>query len=153
MTAVTVEQDVAAPADRVWELISDVTRMGEWSPENTGATWKGDLTGPVVGARFSGSNSNGKKRWSTDCTITESEPGREFGFRVRAAGLKIAHWSYRIESTATGCHVTETWTDERGGFAKFAGKFASGVADREAHNREGMVQTLAALAAAAERPA
>ncbi|MQA13303.1 MAG: hypothetical protein GEV09_03775 [Pseudonocardiaceae bacterium] len=31
---VTVQ--LAAAPERVWELVSDITRMGEWSPENTG---------------------------------------------------------------------------------------------------------------------
>ena len=52
-------------------------------------------------------------------------------------------WDYRIEPTDTGCRVTETWTDDRGGFAKFAGKFASGVAERDDHNRDNMEHTLA----------
>lgn len=148
-----MDRDIAAPPERVWALVSDITRMGEWSPESTGGSWKGGASGPAVGARFAGTNANGKKSWSTNCEVTDCEPGVAFGFRVTAVGLKIAHWSYRIEPTATGCHVTETWTDDRGGFAKFAGKLASGVADRETHNRAGMEQTLSALAAAAEHDA
>ncbi len=146
-----MDRDIAAPPERVWALVSDITRMGEWSPESTGGSWKDGASGPAVGAKFAGTNANGKKSWSTNCVVTECEQAQEFGFRVTAVGLKIAHWNYRIEPTATGCHVTETWTDERGGFAKFAGKLASGVADRATHNRAGMEQTLVALAAAAER--
>ena len=116
-----MQTDIGAAPDVVWSLISDVTRMGEWSPEATGAIWKGDATGPALGAKFTGTNANGKKSWKTDCEITACEPGRAFGFRVTAGPLKIADWDYRIEPTDTGCHVTETWTDDRGGFAKFAG--------------------------------
>ena len=47
-TIVTVERDMAAPAEQVWSMISDVTRMGEWSPEAVGADWLGDATGPAV---------------------------------------------------------------------------------------------------------
>jgi len=147
---VSVQTDITAAPEVVWSLISDVTRMGEWSPEATGAIWKGGATGPALGAKFTGTNANGKKSWKTDCEITAFEPGRAFGFRVTAGPLKIADWDYRIEPTATGCHVTETWTDNRGGFAKFAGRFASGVAERDDHNRNTMEQTLATLKAAAE---
>ncbi|MGZ4713319.1 MAG: SRPBCC family protein [Acidimicrobiia bacterium] len=150
MDTLSVETDIAAAPETVWSLISDITRMGEWSPESTGGKWKGGASGPAVGAKFAGTNANGKKSWSTDCEVTDCEPGRTFGFRVTAVGLKIARWNYVIEPTPTGSHVTETWTDDRGGFAKFAGKLASGVADRAPHNRAGMEQTLAALKAAAE---
>ena len=150
METVTVQTDVNASPDLVWSLISDVTRMGEWSSEATGAIWKSGASGPAVGAKFTGTNANGKKSWKTDCEITACEPGRAFGFRVTAVGLKIATWDYRIDTTDAGCRVTETWTDDRGGLAKFAGRFASGVAERDDHNRRTMEQTLATLKAAAE---
>ncbi len=64
-----------APPDDVWALVADVTRMGEWSPENKGAEWLDGATGPAVGARFKGRNQRGKSRWSTKCEITASRPG------------------------------------------------------------------------------
>ena len=150
MNEVIVEQDIDAPAEKVWAMVSDVTRMGEWSPEATGAEWQGGASGPAVGAKFKGLNRNGKRSWSTNCTVTECEPAAAFAFKVAAGGLSIGTWSYRLTPTATGCHVSETWTDTRGGIARFLGKFVSGVADRSAHNRSGMEQTLGALAAAAQ---
>jgi len=147
---VSVETDIAAAPETVWSMISDITRMGEWSPEAQAGIWKRGATSAAVGAQFTGQNANGKKSWTTNCEVTDCDPGAVFSFQVTAVGLKIALWDYRIEPTETGCHVIETWTDQRGGLAKFAGKFASGVADREAHNRAGMVATLAALKAAAE---
>src|SRR4029079_6185679 len=149
MPPVSVQTDIAAPPGVVWSLVSDVTRMGEWSPEATGAIWKGSATGPALGAKFTGTNANGKKSWKTDSETTASEPGRAFGFGVTAGPLKIAHWDYRIEPTDTGCHVTETWTDNRGGLAKFAGRFASGVAERADHNRTKIEHTPAAVKHAA----
>ena len=56
---------VAAAPEKVYELVSDVTRMGEWSPETTSAEWIDGATGPAVGARFKGRNRNGVARWST----------------------------------------------------------------------------------------
>ncbi|MDX1605235.1 MAG: SRPBCC family protein, partial [Candidatus Competibacterales bacterium] len=49
-----VSRDIAAPAEEVWNLVADVTRMGEWSPEATGAKWRKDASGPTVGASFQG---------------------------------------------------------------------------------------------------
>ena len=151
MTDVTVERDIAAPPEKVWALISDVTRMGEWSPENTGGAWVKGATGPAVGARFKGTNANGKKSWSTACRVTACEPGRAFGFAVSGgAGLRVSEWDYTITPTPQGCHVVERWTDQRGATVKFFGRIISGVAEREPHNRATMERTLEALAQAAE---
>jgi Polyketide cyclase / dehydrase and lipid transport len=148
---VAVNQEIGARADLVWAMVSDLTRMGEWSPENQGATWRGGATGPEVGASFRGVNRNGKKRWSTSGQVVVSEPERLFVFRTTAVGLPIAEWRYEFEVTPGGCRVTETWIDRRGRMAKALGKPASGVADRATHNRGTMEQTLANLKAAAEQ--
>jgi uncharacterized protein YndB with AHSA1/START domain len=147
---VTVSRDIAAPAKVVWGMISDITRMGEWSPENTGGTWRKGATGPSVGATFSGDNRNGSKRWSTVCTVDACEPGRSFAFTVAAGPFKVARWAYTITPTSSGCSVDETWTDMRGALIKKLGKPFSGVSDRPTHNRAGMEVTLERLAAAAE---
>jgi uncharacterized protein YndB with AHSA1/START domain len=150
MTEVSVSREIAAPPDTVWAMVSDVTRMGEWSPENEGATWLKGATGPRPGARFRGRNRNGRKKWDTVAEVVEVEPGRRFSFAVSAVGLRIADWAYEFEPTAGGCRVTETWTDRRGRIATMLGKPVSGVEDRAAHNRAGMEQTLDRLKAAAE---
>jgi uncharacterized protein YndB with AHSA1/START domain len=147
---VNVSRDIDAPAEQVWSMITDVTRMGEWSPETTSAAWVKGATGPVPGAKFQGTNRNGKRTWKTVATVIDAEPGRSFSFRVVAAGVKIAEWRYDIEPTDTGCRVTESWTDLRPGFFKRPSGMISGVSDRPSHNRTGMEQTLSRLKAAAE---
>ena len=131
-------------------MVADVTRMGEWSPENEGATWLRGATDPKPGATFRGKNRNGRKTWTSVGTIVDAEPGRLLTFRVTAPGLKVAEWRYAFETTATGCRVTETWIDQRGRLVKALGKPVSGVADRASHNRVSMEQTLERLKAAAE---
>jgi len=147
---ISVSQSVGAPAQQVWEMLSDLPRMGEWSPENRGGTWVKGATGPAVGARFKGANANDKKNWKTDAKVTTCVPGTAFAFDVSVAAFAVATWSYTIEATPSGCVVTETWTDKRGKLVKALGGPVSGVADREVHNRSGMETTLANLAAAAE---
>jgi uncharacterized protein YndB with AHSA1/START domain len=147
---VSVAQEINAPAETVWAMVSDITRMGEWSPENEGSTWLGGATGPKPGATFNGANRNGNKTWKTAGTIVDAEPGRLLTFRIKAGGLKVAEWRYAFETTATGCRVTETWIDQRGFIAKALGKPVSGVADRASHNRVTMEQTLERLKEAAE---
>lgn len=147
---VTVTQEIGASADQVWAMVSDLTRMGEWSPENEGARWLRGVRGAQPGAKFRGANRNGKRKWNTLGTIVEAVPGRILTFRITAVGLKVAEWRYTFEATTTGCLVTETWTDKRGRMAKALGKPVSGVADRADHNRIGMEKTLERLKAAAE---
>jgi hypothetical protein len=146
-------REIAAPADAVWALVSDLPRMGEWSPENTGGSWVKGATGPALGARFKGANANGKKTWSTDVRVIECEPGRTFAFDVSAVGLPVSRWHYAVEpgSDDGHCVVTETWTDRRGAIARFFGKSASGVDDRESFTRESIETTLTNLAAAAQK--
>jgi uncharacterized protein YndB with AHSA1/START domain len=150
---VSVSRDIAAPPEQVWAMVADLTRMGEWSPETTGGSWRGGASGPAVGPRFRGWNANGRRRWFTSTVVTRCEPGTCFEFAVSAVGLPIARWSYVFEPSATGCRVTEVFTDTRGRIARALGGPVSGVNDRPTHNRAGMEQTLANLAAGAEAPA
>ena len=141
---------IDSPAHRLWAMISDLTRMGEWSPENEGAKWLGGATGPAVGARFRGVNRHGKRRWSTVGRVVESEPARSFAFTISAIGLPVAEWRYQFDDRTDSCLVTETWLDRRGRLFKLAGKPVSGVSDRASHNRTSMEETLRRLKAAAE---
>ena len=143
--------DIAAPAAKVWSLVSDLPRMGEWSPENTGGRWIGGATGPAVGAKFRGTNRKGLRRWSTTCTVTAAEEGKRFTFDVTYGPLAISTWDYTFSTTnGGGTTVVEEWTDRRPGWMKVASGPVMGVMDRAAHNQRGMEQTLALLKAAAE---
>jgi hypothetical protein len=108
---------MAATADRVWDLVSDVTRIGEFSPETFEAQWLDGATGPRAGARFRGHvrrNGRGPVYWTT-CTVTAAEPGREFAFSVAGLGGSTANtWRYRLEPAPAdagepGTDVTESF--------------------------------------------
>jgi len=147
---VSLSKEIAAPPERIWSLVSDMPRMGEWSPENTGGTWTKGATGPATGAHFKGTNTHQKKSWTTDIVVDTCEPGREFAFEVTAAGFKVARRSYQIEPTATGSRVTETWTDRRGALARAIGKPVSGTTHEAEQTRAGIAATLERLAQVAE---
>ncbi len=149
MTTISRTVEVQAPPERVWALVSDLPRMGEYSPENTGGRWvKGG--GPVVGAVFRGGNQRGWRRWSTRATVTRAEPGRAFAFEVAVGPLAVALWSYDIAPTATGCTVTEAWEDRRGALMKPLGVLVAGEPDREGFTGRSIEQTLARVKATAE---
>jgi uncharacterized protein YndB with AHSA1/START domain len=107
----SVTVHMAAPPEKIWELVSDVTRIGSYSPETFEAEWLDGATGPVVGARFRGHvkrNGKGPTYW-TPCTVLASEPGREFRFGVGAGDKPINVWRYQLEPSGDGTDVTESF--------------------------------------------
>jgi uncharacterized protein YndB with AHSA1/START domain len=141
---------VQAPPERVWDLVTDVTRMGEWSPETVAAEWLDGATAAAAGARFKGRNKR-RGSWSTKCTVTESERGQAFSFEV---GRGETRWSYRFSPDDGGCRVTESFEIVRrpGPVGRWLTKLGTGVtwAEREADLVGGMEETLRRLKAAAE---
>ena len=101
--SVTVHID--APADRVWDLVSDIPRIGEFSPETFEAEWLDGATGPSTGARFRGHvrrNGRGPVYW-THCQVVVCEPGREFTFAVTGPGNRtVITWGYRLQPGGEG---------------------------------------------------
>jgi ligand-binding SRPBCC domain-containing protein len=138
--------DIAAPPEKVWALVSDLPRMGEWSPENAGGKWVKGATGPALGAVFNGNNMNGIRRWSTTVTVIGCEPGALFEFAVTSGPLEVATWRYEMEETDSGCRVTESWVDQR---KKWFATLARVMGDHSAeHAQQEMEKTLANLRAA-----
>lgn len=148
---ITRSVTVEAPAQRVWELVSDLPGMGALSPENDGGRWVKGASGPAVGARFRGRNSQGWRQWGTDVVVTRSTPGTAFAFDVTSLGLGVATWSYELEDHGDSCTLTESWQDRRGPVIAVLGRAVAGVADREAFTAESIEATLAAVKAALER--
>ncbi|HYF46461.1 MAG TPA: SRPBCC family protein [Acidimicrobiales bacterium] len=105
--SVTVHID--APPEKVWDLVSDVTRIGEFSPETFEAEWLDGATGPEVGARFRGHvkrNQKGPTYWA-ECHVTAVEPNEHFEFAVGPKGKALNTWGYRLEPSGDGTDVTE----------------------------------------------
>ena len=145
--------DIAAPPEKVWAMISDLTRMGEWSPENVGGKWKGGATSATVGAKFKGNNVNGKKKWSIGTvTVNEATPPSKLNFSLGVGPIKGATWEYELKPTDAGCTVTETWIDTRNPMLRpdFVGKLVTGVPDRVAFTKVNIETSLANLKKSAE---
>ena len=141
---------VSAPAERVYDLVSDLPGMGRLSDENTGGRWLGGATGPAVGARVRGTNRNGWRRWSTTVRVEEAEPGRRFAFRVSYVGVPVARWAYDLAPAEGGVVVTESWVDERPWWFRTPAGLFTGELDREAATTRGIEHTLATLKSVAE---
>lgn len=146
---VSVSQEIAATPERIWALVTDLGRMGEWSPENKGGEWSEGATGPALGARFKGKNSNKNRNWSTTVEVIAFNAPTKFAFALRVGKSHWCDWVYEIEPTANGSRVTHSWIDRRGKFTDWLGGIISKVDNRAEHNGKNMATTLAALAATA----
>ena len=131
---------IDAPPETVYGVVSDVTRMGEWSPETVKCEWLDGAAGPAVGARFKGSNQRGLARWSTKPKVVAADPGREFAFDIESD----IRWTYRFEGDGTGTRVTESFEmlrDLRWYYAFFE-RWVMRIKDRRADLERGMTVTL-----------
>ncbi len=144
------EIDIAAAPEEVWDLVADVSRMGEWSPECYRCTWLDGGTGPREQARFKGWNRQDlgpiPLRWATTSTVVESRRGEVFSFTTKESG---ATWTYRLTpGTGGGTHLVETRTD--GDKPLLAKVFGAVVPGRDDRLRDGMEATLRRLKETAE---
>jgi hypothetical protein len=139
-TRAEVHVYVDAPPHVVYGVVSDVRRMGEWSPETIKCDWLDGATGPAVGARFKGANKRGFLRWSTKPTVVVADPGREFAFEV---GSDI-RWTYRLDADGAHTLLTESFEMLRDlqWYYAFVERWLMGVADRRADLESGMTTTL-----------
>ena len=148
MSTGTASIEIKAAPQEVWAALTDVTRIGEWSPECKGARWVPDATGPVKGAKFEGDNEArfaGRvvKKWTTTSEVTACEPTTRFEFC--AAGY--TNWSYTLKPTASGTLVTESFSYEPQGFVGF---IYEKVLARPRMMTKGMERTLARVKATLE---
>ncbi len=157
---------IDAPPDRVWRLVSDVTRMGEWSPVTYKCEWLNGSSGPAVGARFKGYNKMPPAKWWTICEVTESEAAKVFEFRTIRVSFPISigvgeremtRWRYTFEPEGIGTKVTERYEAKfvppvLGIPEKIARRLGAGgaVDKRREQTYKGMDETLKRLKAAAE---
>lgn len=100
--------EIAASPAEVYALVSDLTRMGHWSPEATGGEWRDGGLG-AVGDWFDGHNKSGDREWSRASQVAVAEPGREFTFVTGGIEKNCTWWSYVMAPSETGTTLTERW--------------------------------------------
>jgi uncharacterized protein YndB with AHSA1/START domain len=146
MTAGSASIHVEASPEVVYDLLADISRMGEWSPETYRAYWLGEATEARTGARFRGWNRMGPLRWCTDPIIECAERGRELSFTTTLFGRgRLTTWTFRMEpAEGGGTDLEESW-HELGGLL---GRLLPGR--RRDQMQQGMEETLRRVKAAAE---
>jgi len=141
---------VARSAEDLYDMVSDVTRMGEWSPACAECWWD-DGGGPAAGAWFTGRNQTPERTWETRSMVVTADRGREFTFIV---GGTRARWGYTFRPAEGGTEVTESWDFLPDGIAFFRERFGEDadaeIGKRIEAARTGIPVTLAAIKRAAE---
>jgi hypothetical protein len=143
---------VGAPAAEIYALVSDLPRMGEWSPECETLEWTDGSTGPALDARFVGHNRTGPRgliRWSRHGRVLVADPGREFAFVTEEGGRESTVWRYEMEPLADGgTRVRESYEVR---WIPTWARILDVPTNRVRELRDGMAATLRKLKAAAER--
>ena len=141
----------AGSPESLYDMVADVTRMGEWSPVCR-ACWWDDGDGPRVGAWFTGRNELPERTWETRSEVVTADRGREFAFVVGGA---LVRWGYTFTAVDAGTQVTESWEFLPAGIARFHDRFGDNaeaqIANRTEAAHSGIPATLAAIKKAAKR--
>jgi hypothetical protein len=150
----SVERYIEASPEALYDIVADVTRTPELSPEIVACEWLDGATGPAVGVRFRATNHVGRgPDWHNTPVVTVAERGRLFAFSRTEKGAGTVAWTYDFTAQGTGTLVTESYEVTRP--LTLFGWFVIGVLygrkDRRSDLRRGMNQTLERLAAITER--
>jgi Polyketide cyclase / dehydrase and lipid transport len=141
---------VAVAPEELYRIVSDITRMGEWSPICK-ACWWDEGHGPQVGAWFTGRNEVPGRTWETRCQVVAAEPGREFAWEVNNGWVR---WGYTFEAEDDGTKLTEHWEFLPAGIDGFHERWGSKaqahIDDRRAAAEKGIPTTLVAIKKTAE---
>ncbi len=142
---------VQASAETLYDLVSDITRTGEWSPVCTSCWWDDEETAGQPGAWFTGRNELPQRTWETRSQVVAAERGREFAWVV---GGRFVRWVFTMTPVDAGTTLTESWEFLPDGVAMFEEKFGDGasdqIADRTQQALDGIPKTLAAIKRIAE---
>ncbi len=141
---------MAVPPGDLYALVSDVTKMGQWSPICKDCWWD-DGVGAQVGAWFTGRNETAERTWETRSQVVAADPGRKFAWEVNNGWV---YWGYTFEPDGDGTRLTEWWEFLPAGIEGFHQVFGEAaeqeIAKRSEAARTGIPATLAAIKKTAE---
>jgi uncharacterized protein YndB with AHSA1/START domain len=143
------ETYIAAPPDRVWAALSDLSRMPDWSPELVRMVplKRGGLR---VGQWYLGINRRKAVVWPTRSVVAEVERGRRLAWDTKSSG---ARWIWELVPEGDGTRVVHRRPVPTGitGMSKvFAPLFLGGSEEHADELEAGMARTVERLRAAVE---
>jgi uncharacterized protein YndB with AHSA1/START domain len=141
---------IDAPPERVWSVLADLDRMGEWSPECYRVDWLDGTSSPAqVGARFKGRNRYGMMRWSMTCQVQEVEPAKRLAWSTMAGDRELVRWTYRLDPDGDGTVLIESFQIySLPRYARIAEDYL--MRDRDRRRQVAMATTLEKIQAVAE---
>jgi hypothetical protein len=146
---------VAADAGLLYDLVCDVTRTPEWSPEVISCAWLGGADRAAPGARFTARSRRRWFTWSNRPVVETVDRPRRFAITRSEPGGGTIRWSYRLEPDAAGTTVTlsyEVLRPESAGLHLML-RLLLGVRDLRADLQQNMQTSLRRLAGVAQREA
>jgi hypothetical protein len=137
---------VAATPETVYDLVSDISRTGEWSPVCTSCWWDDASEAGRVGAWFTGRNELPNRVWETRSQVVAADRGREFAWLV---GGSFVRWGFTLDPDCATTWLTESWQFLPDGMAMFVDKYGDRAAveidARTSQAHDGIPRTLAAI--------
>ncbi|PWH07632.1 SRPBCC family protein [Brachybacterium endophyticum] len=136
---------LSASPEQVYELLSDITRTGEWSQQCHRCEWESDDRG--VGARFVGHNRTPEREWQTVSEVVADVTREHFAWSV---GPGRAVWGYRMRPSAGGGTELTEYTRTSPTFEEFfteryGDRAEEEIATRQEAARAGIPATLATI--------
>ncbi len=142
---------VQVSAESLYDMVSDVTRTGEWSPICRSCWWDDEAVAGQLGSWFTGRNESAGRTWETRSEVVAAERGREFAWVV---GGLFVRWGFRLEPAGAGTLLTESWEFLPRGISLFEEKYgeqaATQISERTQAALDGIPRTLAAIKRIAE---
>ena len=140
---------IDAPADRVWDLLTDLSRMPDWSPELVRMVplKRGGLR---EGQWYLGINRRKAVVWPSRSVVAVVEPGRSLAWDTKSSG---ARWIWELIPEGDRTRVVHRRPVPRAltPIGKvFAANFLGGADEHADELEAGMAQTVSGLKAAVE---
>jgi Polyketide cyclase / dehydrase and lipid transport len=145
LTTDTVDRYIEATPEALYDLIADVTRTPERTPDVVRCEWLDGATGPKVGARFKATNRLGRgPNWSNKPVVTVADRGEEFSFTRTEPFAGTILWRHRFVPEGSGTRMYESYEVikpiRRMGW--FIIDTLYGMKDRRSELRASMVQSM-----------
>jgi hypothetical protein len=156
LTTETVDRYIEASPDVLYDLVSDVTRTPERTPDVARCEWIDGATGPAVGARFKSTNHQGRgPDWSNKPVVTVADPGKEFSFTRTEPFAGTLLWRHWFVPEGTGTRMYESYEVVKP--IRLAGWFIMGtiygLKDRRGDLHRSMVESMDRVAELVEAAA
>jgi len=145
-----VSIEISAPPADVWRVVSDLSRMPQWSPQTRKTIIRG---GPIhQGSLMVNVNRKGVRIWTTRSKVVAFEPDKRVAWKIKE---NHAVWSFDLEPIGDGTRTRLTQQrDVSGDTTKLSKylieKFMSGEEAFEQELTTGMRQTLQRIRHAVE---